>query len=62
LGLYDVFLGMDLLSSHKEKLICYDKMLDCEDEEGNAIVLQGIWKPISVRKISTFQLKKFNRK
>jgi hypothetical protein len=30
---------------------CYEKTLECEDEEGDAIILQGIWKPVSVRKI-----------
>jgi hypothetical protein len=62
LGSYDVLLGMDWLASHKEKLNCYEKVLECEDNEGNARILQGIQKPVSVRKISTLQLKKFNRK
>jgi hypothetical protein len=35
LGSYDVFLGMDWLASHKEKLNCYNKILECEYEEGN---------------------------
>jgi hypothetical protein len=61
LGSYDVLLGMDWLA-HKEKLNCYEKTLECEDEEGNARVLQGIQKPVSVRQISTLQLKKFSRK
>jgi hypothetical protein len=33
---------MDWLAGHKEKLKCSDKTLECEDEEGNARVLQGI--------------------
>jgi hypothetical protein len=49
LGSYDVLLGMDWLSSHKETLNCFDKTLECEYEKGNARVLQGIHKPILVR-------------
>jgi hypothetical protein len=55
LGSYDVPLGMDWWAIHKENLKCYDKTLDCEDEEDNARVLQGIQNPISVRQISTLQ-------
>jgi hypothetical protein len=62
LGSYDVLIGMDWLVVHKERLNCYDKTLECEDEEGNMRVLQGIQNPVSVRKISTLQLKKFSRK
>jgi hypothetical protein len=62
LGSYDVLLGMDWLASHKEKLNCYEKILECEDEKGNARILQGIQKPVSIRKISVLQLKKFSRK
>jgi hypothetical protein len=53
LGSYDVLLGIYWLASHKERLNCYAKILNCEDEEGNGRVLHGIQKPISVRKIST---------
>jgi hypothetical protein len=49
LGSYDMLLGMDWLAAHKEKLKCYEKTLECEDEEGNMIILQGIRKPVSVR-------------
>jgi hypothetical protein len=57
-----VLLGMDWLDSHKSKLNCYEKVLECEDEEGNARILQGIRKLVSIRKISTLQFKKFSRK
>jgi hypothetical protein len=62
LGSYDMLIGMDWLVSHKEKLDCFNKNLDCEDDEGNKRMLQGIQKPVSVRKISTLQLKKYSRK
>jgi len=39
---YDVLLGMDWVASHKEKLNFYEKVLECEDNEGNARILQGI--------------------
>ena len=37
-------------------------MFECLDEEGNSRVVRGMAKMISVRKISTMQLKKFYRK
>jgi hypothetical protein len=62
LGSYDILLGMDWLATHKGKLNYYEKTLECEDEEGNEKIFQGNWKPISVRKISALQLKKFSWK
>jgi hypothetical protein len=47
---------------YKENLIFYENVLECEDNEGNAIILQGIQKSVSMRQISTLQLKRFNRK
>jgi hypothetical protein len=61
-GSYDVMLGMDWLAVHKAKSNCYENTLECEDEEENTIVLQGIRKPVLVRKILALQLKKFSRK
>jgi hypothetical protein len=55
-------IGMDWLDSHKSKLDCYNKMLKCEYEEGEKITLQGIQNPVSVRQISTLQVKKYCRK
>jgi hypothetical protein len=62
LGSYDMFLGMDWLASHKAKLDCYNKTLECEDEEEEKRTLQGIQKPVSVRQISSLQVKKYCRK
>ena len=53
---------MDWLVAHKEKLNCYEKTLECEDEEGNEKLLQGIQKLVSVRNISMLQLNNFNKK
>ena len=62
LGSYDVLIGMDWLEAHKVKLDCYNKTFECMDEEGNPVVVGGIRKVISVRQVSTMQLKKFCRK
>jgi hypothetical protein len=62
LGSYDLLIGMDWLDAHKSKLDCYNKNLECEDEEGKKRTLQGVHKPISVRQISTLQVKKCCRK
>jgi hypothetical protein len=34
LGSYDLLIGMDRLATHNTKLECYNKTLECEDEEG----------------------------
>jgi hypothetical protein len=62
LGSYDLLIGMDWLVSHKSKLEYYNKTLECEDEEGRKITLQGIQNHVSVRQISTLQVKKYCRK
>jgi hypothetical protein len=62
LGSYDLLIGMDWLDSHKSKLDYYNKTLECEDEEGRKITLQGIQNPISMREIPSLQVKKYCRK
>jgi hypothetical protein len=42
LGSYDFLIDMDWLISHKSKLDFYNKNIECEDEEGNKITLQGV--------------------
>jgi hypothetical protein len=59
LGSYDLLIGMDWLASYKTKLDCYHETLECVNEEGRKITLQGIQKPVSVRRISTLQMKKY---
>ena len=58
----DVLIGMNLLEAHRVNLDCYHKKFECMDEEGYLRVIRGIQKVISVRHISTMQLKKFCRK
>jgi hypothetical protein len=48
LGSYDLLIGMDWLATHKARLDCYHKTLECVSEEGRRITLQGIQKPVSV--------------
>jgi hypothetical protein len=62
LGSYDLLIGMDWLATNKTKLYCYQKNLECISEEGRKTTLQGIQKPISVRQISSLQMKKYCRK
>jgi hypothetical protein len=62
LGSYDLLIGMDWLAAHKTKLDCYNKNLECEDEEGRKITLQGIQNLVTVRQISTLQVKSIAEK
>jgi hypothetical protein len=39
LGSYDLLIDMDWLDSHKTKLDCYSKILECENEEGRRLTL-----------------------
>jgi hypothetical protein len=41
LGSYDLLIGMDWLATYKNKLDCYHKILECVNEEGRKITLQG---------------------
>jgi hypothetical protein len=59
LGLYDLLIGMDWLDAHKTKLDFYCKTLECENEEGRRVTLQGIQNHVSMRQISALQVKKF---
>jgi len=62
LGSYDLLIGMDWLVSYKTKLDYYHKTLECVNEGGRKTTLQGIQKPVSVRQMSTLQMKKYCRK
>ena len=62
LGSYDILFGMDWLEAHRVKLDYYNKSFECMDEEGNPVVVRGIPRVISVRKILAMQLKNFCRK
>ena len=58
LGLYDVLIGMDWLDAHHAILDCHNKSYTFLDEEGNRATIKGIPRPISLRQVTTLQLKK----
>jgi hypothetical protein len=62
LGSYDCLIGMDWLDQHHAILYFHNKEFTSLDEEGNLRKIQGIPREVTVREISTLQLKKFYRK
>jgi hypothetical protein len=58
LGSYDIIIGMDWLEKHKVILNCYENFFVYKDENNIVRTIQGIIKPIFVRKISAMQFKK----
>ena len=46
---YDVLIGMDWLQTHRSKVYCCDKVLECIDKEGRPRVVKGIPKKVLVR-------------
>jgi hypothetical protein len=42
LGSYDMLIGMDWLATHKVKLDFFNKTMECEYDEGNKRILEGI--------------------
>jgi hypothetical protein len=62
LGSYDCLIGMEWLDQHHAILDCRNKEFTCFNEEGNQRSIQGIPRAVTVREISTMQLKKCYRK
>jgi predicted aspartyl protease len=62
LGSYDILIGMDWLEMHKFLLDYYEKSFTYKDESDITRTIKGICKIVSIRKISTLQLKKCIRK
>jgi hypothetical protein len=62
LGSYDCLIGMDWLDQHHAILDCHNKAFTCLDEEGSLRKVQGIPRVVTIREISTLQLKKYYRK
>jgi hypothetical protein len=52
-------IGMDWLAAHKTKMDYYNKTLEYENKEGIKVTLQGIQNPVSMKQISTIQVKKY---
>jgi hypothetical protein len=62
LGSYDFLIGMDWLDKNHVVLDCYNKAFTFLDEEGNLKLVQGIPRAVTVKEISTRQLKRIIRK
>jgi hypothetical protein len=62
LGSYDCLIGMDWLDQHHAIIYCHKKAFTCMDVEGNLRKIQGIPREMTIREISTLQLKKSYRK
>lgn len=62
LGSYHVLIGMEWLESHHFVLDCYGKTITCLTDGGQQVLVKGIPKPISLRQITTLQLKRCIRK
>ena len=58
LGSYSMLLGMDLLFTHKTKVDCYEKDIECLDDDGEKKILQGRKKPTSVRMVIVMHAKR----
>jgi hypothetical protein len=57
LGSYDILIGMDWLEKHHVVLDCHNKTFTCLDGNGKQSIVKRVPKPISIRDISTLQLK-----
>lgn len=62
LGSYDVLIGMDWLEKHNVILNCFEKTFNCLNEKEETVVVQGIPREVSIRQISTLQMKMSVRK
>jgi hypothetical protein len=62
LGSYDCLICMDWLDQHHAILDCYNKTSNCLDEKGNLRTVQGIRRVVTIREVSTLQLKKSYKK
>jgi hypothetical protein len=62
LGSYDILIGMDWLDKPHAFLDCHNKTFTCLDEEGKQSTVKGVPRPISIRDISSLQLKRCFRK
>jgi hypothetical protein len=57
LGSYDILIGMDWLDKHYDVLDCHKKTFTCLDGNGKMSIVKGVPRPISIRDISSLQLK-----
>ena len=57
LGSYDMIIGMDWLEKYKVVLNCFDKTFTYVAEDKIVSKINGFSKPISLRHISSFEIK-----
>jgi hypothetical protein len=62
LGYYDILIGMDWMDKHHVVLDCHRKTFTCLDGDGKQRTVKGVPRPISIREISSLQLKRCFRK
>jgi hypothetical protein len=62
LGSYDILIGMDWLDKHHVVLYFHSKTFTCLDGDGKQRTVKGVPRPISIREISSSQLKRCFRK
>ena len=62
LGSYSILLGMDWLYFRRTKVDCYDKDIECLDDNGEHRILQGKKKATSIRMMTALQVKHNHRK
>ena len=58
LSSYDVLIGMDWLEQHRLVLNFFDKTFTCLNNEGEMITVKGIPRRMTIRQISSLQLKR----
>jgi hypothetical protein len=58
LGAYDLIIGMDWLAAHRDLVDCFAKRVLCVDDEGRPIEIQGVWRKVLLRFISTMKVKR----
>ena len=53
LGSYDALISMDWLEKHRAKVDYYDKIMECINEKGELIKVQGKTQIVLIRRISS---------
>jgi len=62
LGFYSMLLGMDWLYFHRTNVDCYDKAIECVDDNEEPRVLEGKKKDTSITMVTVMQAKRSRRK
>ena len=62
LGSFDLLIGMDWTEEHKVVLNCFDKTFTCTNDNGNNIKVKWIPRKVTIREISSLQMKRSVRK